>query len=378
MERSGISVVVISYNYGRFLRQAVESVLSQTRSAPVLIMDDASTDETSRVVAELIAAGRGRIAAHRQPVNLGLAETRNLAARLVTTPWLVYLDADDWLAPHYVERMETCLDADPGLAALTTDMFIVRGGRRPFRSHARVPRHWSGLLRRNTIVQTSCIRRDVVLALDGYDASLHFEDWDFWIRVLKAGYRIGRVPGPHVYRREHALNKSKTCDAREGIEQIRRKHGPSSFVSTAGAPQPFDVSRAGGPTRVVALQDVVDLLHVSHAPDTIDSYRSRMLAGDGFPPIAVVAVAGRFVVADGHKRLAAYKSLGHADIVVETWSGMRLLQDQWQQAVGNLRKNGRILRLSVTDPRAARDLLLTTVRHWRRVALALVTRGRVP
>ena len=156
--------------------------------------------------------------------NIGLARVRNLAVDLVTTEWLVYLDADDWLDTVFIERGEAQLSADPGIDVLTTDMTIVIDGRvkRVFRSH--VPRFWTDLLARNTIAQTSFIRRALVRRLGGYDPALDFEDWDFWIRTLQAGGRVARLPGAHVFRREHAHNKSKACDERAATEHVRAKH----------------------------------------------------------------------------------------------------------------------------------------------------------
>jgi hypothetical protein len=141
----------------------------------------------------------------------------------------------------------------------------------------------------------------------------------------------------------------------------------------------FDPGRAEYPTRSLPVSDVVDLLPLSHAPERIAQYRERMAAGDRFPPIAVIRLFGRYVIADGHKRYSAYRSLGAAAIVVEVWPLTRWLKDQWQQAVGNARKNGRILRTGVSDPRRAGRLLLTTLLHWRRVATSLMLRatGRV-
>jgi hypothetical protein len=138
----------------------------------------------------------------------------------------------------------------------------------------------------------------------------------------------------------------------------------------------FDPALAECPARTLPTANVIDLLHVSHAPDVVAAYRAQMLDGHRFPPIAVIPLAGRFVVADGHKRLAAYRALGRPTILVEVWGAGRFLRDQWRQVVGNTRKNARILRLSVSEPRAAFRLLLTTLQHWRRVAMALTTRHR--
>jgi len=219
-----VTVVVICHDYGRFLRQAVESVMEQTLRPRILILDDASTDETPEVVAELKRRDAG-LEAHREPHNRGLSTLRNLAAERVASEWIVYLDADDWLAPRYVERALRRLDRDPEVDVLTTDMTIVRGRFRRLRWRARAPREPADLARANTVAQTSFVRQEMVGELGGYDPALHYEDWDFWIRALRAGRRFDRLPGRHIYRREHGANKSKLCDDDEATAQIRRKHG---------------------------------------------------------------------------------------------------------------------------------------------------------
>ncbi len=220
---SRTTIVVITHNYGRYLRAAVASAVEQTARPRVLIMDDCSTDETEEVVRSLIAE-HPNLNCHRSTERRGLAATRNDAARRVETDWIVYLDADDWLDRRFIERGAHWLDRHIELDVLTTDMTIVRDGQKPFVSTARAPSSWRYLTRKNTVVQTSFIRRSMILALGGYDGTLEYEDWDFWIRALKGGYRIGRLPGAHLYRREHGLNKSKTGDEALMAERVRKRH----------------------------------------------------------------------------------------------------------------------------------------------------------
>jgi hypothetical protein len=142
---------------------------------------------------------------------------------------------------------------------------------------------------------------------------------------------------------------------------------------------PFDATRASAPTVIVPLDRVVDLLGAEpHAPERTAAYRAAMLSGAQFPPISVVTWGARFLVADGHKRLAAYAALGPQHIRVEVWSWRRWARDQARQLKHNTRKNGQVLSLCLTDPRAAGALLATTMRHWRRVARSLAkgVRGR--
>lgn len=135
---------------------------------------------------------------------------------------------------------------------------------------------------------------------------------------------------------------------------------------------PFDPALAESSTAVVTLERIIDPLgRIQHDLPRIEMYRTAMRAGDRFPPISVVRWGARFLVADGHKRLTAYLAFGAPVIRVEIWSWGRWLRDQGRQVNDNVRKNGRILQLSVTDPNAAWQLLRTTLEHWSRVARSL-------
>ena len=137
----------------------------------------------------------------------------------------------------------------------------------------------------------------------------------------------------------------------------------------------FDPELACFRTVLLPCADVIDLLPLSHAPDRIATYREQMQRGARFPPVSVIRLAGRYLVADGHKRFSAYRQIGHRDIVVEVWPLRRWLLDQLRQARSNSRKNLRILATGVSDPAEAWRLLLTTALHWRRVAMSLASRA---
>lgn len=147
-------------------------------------------------------------------------------------------------------------------------------------------------------------------------------------------------------------------------------------------PRAFDPALAAHPTRELPAAEVVDLLELTHAAETIRAYRERMREGDLFPPVSVVRLFGRFLVADGHKRWAAFRGLGAERVVVEVWPVRAWLADQAGQARRNARKNGRIVARLFVDPRESLRLARGTARHWRRVALSLarraLRRGRPP
>jgi len=150
----------------------------------------------------------------------------------------------------------------------------------------------------------------------------------------------------------------------------------------AAEPRPrecFDATRAAGPTRVVPVTAIVDLLEVTHAAGRIEEYRAAMRQGMRFPPVAVVRVGRRFWIADGHKRFTAYRALGEAEIVVEVWGWRRCLEDQWRQFREKSRQQWQVLWAASVDPAgraAARRLVGDTIGHWRRIALSWRRRAR--
>ena len=155
------------------------------------------------------------------------------------------------------------------------------------------------------------------------------------------------------------------------------RHGPVTVKEgrLSGSFRGFDPARAAHPTRVLRVEEVVDLLELTHAHETIRVYRERMGAGDLFPPVSVIRLLGTWLVADGHERYVAWAGLGEEEILVEVWPLRRWLADQAGQAARNARKNGRIVARLFVDPRESGRLALTTLEHWRRVARSLARRA---
>lgn len=142
----------------------------------------------------------------------------------------------------------------------------------------------------------------------------------------------------------------------------------------AVADGPFDPARAVFGTRVVAVGRVADLLHVSHDPDGIRRYRDAMLRGERFPPVSVIALPGRYVIADGHRRFQAFLGLGADELLVEVWPLRALAADLWRQHLHFLRRGAAAMR-SLARGRSGREeawrFLRQLAGHWLRIARSL-------
>ncbi len=134
----------------------------------------------------------------------------------------------------------------------------------------------------------------------------------------------------------------------------------------------FSPEKARGEPRRVRAAEVVDLLPLTHAPEVVQAYREALLSGDAFPPVAVVRLLGRWVIADGHKRWSAAASLGLDEVLVDVWPFRLLLADQFRQLAAGARKNGRFARGLLFDREEARRIARDTLGHWRRVGASLL------
>jgi glycosyltransferase involved in cell wall biosynthesis len=115
-----ISVVMAVYNGSRFLKEAVESILSQTMTDfEFLIVDDASTDETPVILREL-ADRDDRVLVLRNDTNLGPFPSANRALELARGEYIARLDADDIAISDRLERQVRYLDEHP-------EVFVVGG-----------------------------------------------------------------------------------------------------------------------------------------------------------------------------------------------------------------------------------------------------------
>jgi glycosyltransferase involved in cell wall biosynthesis len=99
------SVIVPAYNAERTIRRAIASALTQTEQrCEVLVIDDASGDDTAAIVASVAERDR-RVCLLRNTTNLGPAASRNRGLAAAHGDWVVLLDADDEILPHRIETL---------------------------------------------------------------------------------------------------------------------------------------------------------------------------------------------------------------------------------------------------------------------------------
>jgi glycosyltransferase involved in cell wall biosynthesis len=112
MSEPKITVIINNYNYGQFLKMAIDSVLEQTYPAhEIILVDDGSTDNSHDVAREY-----GNKIRFIPASNSGQASTFNTGFKLSTGDWIWFLDADDILTPEALEEVAAL--ARPGISKI--------------------------------------------------------------------------------------------------------------------------------------------------------------------------------------------------------------------------------------------------------------------
>ena len=189
-----ISAVIPSYNYGRYLGRAVESVLTQTHPVDeIIVVDDGSTDNTKEV-----AASFGDKIRYVYQKNKGLSAARNTGIREAKGDWIAFLDADDWWDKDKIRLQLEVAATDPKIGLVyTKSCFVSPDGIQTPILLIRPDRLWPALRYSNRVSGSGSAviaRRDLLLIENGFDETLTAcEDWDMWVRMSRR-CRFGFVP----------------------------------------------------------------------------------------------------------------------------------------------------------------------------------------
>jgi glycosyltransferase involved in cell wall biosynthesis len=202
-----VSVVIPTFNYGRFIAEAIESVLRQTRAADeIIVVDDGSTDGTEAVVAAF-----GDKVRYLRQENAGVCAARNRGVAESSGDVIAFLDADDiWHAGKIEKQLEKfAADAEIGLVHCAMREFESETGE-TLRLHAEGMEGdvadelllWerTAIIGCGTAVMVS---RKAFDEARGFDTRLKVsEDWDLCYRIARR-YKVGFVPEVLVDYRSH-------------------------------------------------------------------------------------------------------------------------------------------------------------------------------
>lgn len=181
--KSNVTVIIPCYNDGRYILEAVNSILNQTLKAEkIIIVDDGSNAETKKVLKNIKHSSVEII----YQENKGVSNARNTAIALARTDYILNLDADDYFEPSFIEKAVDVLDNNNQVVAVSSYC-------RSFNKDKTIEiiKPLGGKLKDFIVINNgranSMFLKKSWEAVGGFDEKMHegYEDWEFWIAILE-------------------------------------------------------------------------------------------------------------------------------------------------------------------------------------------------
>jgi len=236
-----VSVVITTFKRPWFLREAIESVLSQNfkNFELIIVNDDPAGEEIDRMISSFRDS---RIVYVKNKENLGSTKSLNVGLRTAKGEYIAILDDDDvWLSKEKLSYQVRFLDENPEYVLLGTNGVIVDAASGKEITKSNYPADDKELrkmiLKSNPFAHSSVMfRREIAEAVGGYDESLpRGKDYDLWLKLARVG-KIAILPDCFLKYREATfaqrnLVKQRYEDAKWTLEVMKRhrRELPSTF-----------------------------------------------------------------------------------------------------------------------------------------------------
>jgi glycosyltransferase involved in cell wall biosynthesis len=224
MQNYRVSVLISSYNQSHYLREAIDSVIQQTkRPHEIIIADDHSTkDDSVDLIRRYESRFPGWVRGVLQKKNVGIPANRNAGLNVVTGDYLTVLDGDDRLLPNFLEKLTGALAANPEAQCAYANRYEITpdGERISLREtqvapsgdlFAHVAERRLGILR--TLVAPFALIKDAGL----FDPNFYHHDGYILTLRLARVAKFVYVPEPLMEKRTHGGGTSKTISLNERI-----------------------------------------------------------------------------------------------------------------------------------------------------------------
>lgn len=204
-----VSVIIPCYNLGYFIDETIESVLNQTyKHFEIVIINDGSTDEYTN----------DKINNYNHPkikaittANQGPSRARNRGIMESSGDYILPLDADDIIAPTYLEEAVKILDENEKIGIVYCEATFF--GDKNHKWH--LPDYsLENMLIDNSIFNTAVFKKSDFLKTKGYNPNMIYgwEDWDFWLSLLELGVEVYKIPKVLFYYRIRKKSREDVFD----------------------------------------------------------------------------------------------------------------------------------------------------------------------
>jgi len=235
MTAPSVSILLPFRDASETLPECLASIRAQTLGDyELLCIDDGSTDTGPRLIRALAAADP-RIRLSANP-GRGLVQALNHGLAIARAPLVARMDADDLMHPRRLARQLSAMRADPGITVLASrvEAFSDTGLTDGFRDYVAwqnrcvSARAIAGdiYLEAPVAHPSVMLRRSAVVTAGGYRQGAFPEDYELWLRLLQAGYRIEKLPQTLLRWRDHAgrLSRQDPRCGREAFDALRARY----------------------------------------------------------------------------------------------------------------------------------------------------------
>jgi len=233
---SSVSVIIPAYNQGHYLEECIQSVLEQTyQDFEIIIVDDGSSDNT-REISTSFSDPRVH---YIYQENRGLSGARNTGIKKAKGCYITYLDSDDLFLPKKLEVLINKFENEPDLGIIAGQAIVIdeQGEKLGEVFDTPPPKDQLQFLMGNPLHVGSVLLRSEWQTKVGYfDESLRsYEDWDMWLRLVRAGCEFGWVGQPVSLYRFHQAQMTRdgeqmTTATFEVLDKIYSTDPPNDWI----------------------------------------------------------------------------------------------------------------------------------------------------
>lgn len=227
-----VSIIIPTYNCGQYISEAIDSVIAQTYTNwECIIIDDGSTDNTHAIINNYCSKD-DRIKYFYQE-NQCPSVARNTGIGLTSGEYILPVDADDRIAPTYIEKAVAWFIQHPETTLVygLVEYFDGKTGPCNF-----PPYNYEDLIWNNSIICSAMFRRSDFNKTSGYNPKMKigYEDWEFWLTLLNKDSIVHRIDEVMYFYRQKkdSRNTNASQSSREAYSMMQLLH-PEIYSSYA-------------------------------------------------------------------------------------------------------------------------------------------------
>lgn len=208
---ANVSIIVTNFNKPHEqIAECMESIRAQTvEPREVFLIDDCSDDPRAHALATSIIL----------PKNVGVAKARDIGVKMSTGKLLLFVDADDKLAPDFIQQCGKQIAKGADITYPNMLLFDGVPRNKLVENPNKITAQYL-IGRKTSIPVTSMMFRHVYEKLEGFRDLPIFEDWDFWIRAMFNGYTFKKANTLLYYRQNANSRNHASLDSKNRVHAI--------------------------------------------------------------------------------------------------------------------------------------------------------------